>query len=358
MKKIYLCSLLLSLVSLAALGQNRGCNNPMSNFAFQQKFKNIQRQFNEANKLKTALRIVRNNCFTSAQVKEVALLFQTDASRVTFAQAAYPKTYDRNAFHHVYDAFSRFRNVAKTHKAIMQLRKGNNGGGNSGFIGELSFPSWQYPGIANYKGKTNCGQYLNNIGFTNYARQIHQQKNTNNRYQRAWQIMTTNCMTTAQAMKFVSLIQQDNQRLELLKGAFKGIYDIDNYASANVALTNYNNQQSFDRFLKEKTGLSNDEPSCLATDTEFNQIFSQIRQARFRSDKLQKAKTIFQIKKKCFSVDQIRKVVKELTFDQLEFAKFSYDYAHKPDDHYLLESSLRSYFDKQNFMKFLADKRK
>ncbi|OJJ17914.1 hypothetical protein BKI52_29075 [marine bacterium AO1-C] len=358
MKNIYLFTLFVGFISFSAFGQKKGCNNPMSNFAFQQKFKNIQRQFNEANKLKTALRLVRNNCLTSAQVKEVALLFQTDDSRITFAQSAYLKTYDRNAFHHVYDAFTRFRNVAKTHEAIMQLRGGNSGGGGSGFIGELSFPSWQYPGISNYKGRTNCGQYLNNIGFTNYARQINQQKNVNNRYQRAWQIMTTNCMTTAQAMKFVSLIREDNQRLELLKGAFKGIYDVENYSSASVALTNYNNQQSFDRFLKDKTGVSNNEPSCLATDTEFNQIFSQIRQERFRSDKLNKAKTIFKIKKKCFTVVQIRKVIKELTFDQLEFAKFSYDYAHKPDDHYLLESSLRSYFDKQRFMKFLADKHK
>lgn len=361
MKKIYLFALLASLISISTLAQKRrGCNNPMSNFAFQQKFKNIQQQFNEANKLRRALTLVRNNCLTSIQVKEIALLFQTDGSRITFAQQAYSKTYNRNEFHHVYDAFKRFKNVAKVHEAIMQMRRGNggsSGSGDIGFTGALAFPNWQYPSVAGYKGKNNCGRYLNNIGFTNYARQIHQQKNSNARYQRAWQIMTTNCMTTAQAMKFVSLIQQDSQRLELLKGAFKGIFDVGNYFSAGVALTNYNNQQSFDQFLKSKVGFK-DDPSCLASDTEFNQIFSQIRQARFRSDKLKKAKTIFKIKKKCYSLNQIKKVVKELTFDQLDFAKFAYDYAHKKDDYYLLENSLSSYFDKQRFMKFLEQKRK
>ena len=365
MKNIYLFSLIASLISLGAWGQNRGCNNPMSNFAFQQKFRNLQRQFNETNKLQAALRVVRNNCFTSAQVKEVSLLFQTDASRITFVRAAYPKTYDRNAFHHVYDAFAQFENMAKAHEAILQLRQGGNSGGsggsggNAGYSGTITFPSWQYPGITNYRGKTNCGQYLNNIKFTNYARQIYQQQNTNNRYQQAWQIMTTNCMTTAQAMKLVSLIRQDNQRLELLKGASKRIYDIGNYASAKVALTNYNNQQAFNQFLKTNTGTNaGEQPSCLATDIEFNQIFSQIRKSHFRADKLRKAKTIFQIKKKCFSVAQLRKVIGELTFDQLEFAKFAYDYAHKPKDHYLLESSIRSYFDKQKFIKFLGSKNK
>lgn len=363
MKKLYLLTLLICITSLTSFAQRhrkQRCNNPMSNYAFQQRFTGIQQQLNEANKLKTAINLVRLNCLTSAQVKEVTLLFQTDQSRIEFVKEAYLKTYDRGKFHHVYDAFVRFKNVAKAHASIMKIRQGGTGNsGHSGRITKLTFPNWNYPGLINYRGKVNCKNYLSNTSFTNYAQQINQQKGENAKYQRAWQVMTSNCMTTAQIMKFTSLVSMDNNRMALLKIAFDKVYDADNYPSSYIVLSNASVRQEYSQYLKGKMGL-NEKPSCLVTDKEYGQIAGQIKLARFSNTKFNAVSSIFKTKQKCYSITQLKSIGQQFSFssDKMKFAKFAYDYAHKKDDYYQMADIFRSPFDKQDFMKFLGNKKK
>lgn len=332
----------------------------MSNYAFQQRFTRIQQQLDEVSKFKTAINMVRLNCLTSAQVKEITLLFQTDQSRIEFVKEAYLKTYDRGKFHHVYDAFVRFKNVARAHAGIMKIRQG--GTGNSGHNGQttkLTFPKWNYPSILNYRGKVNCKNYLNNTSFTDYAQQINRQKGENARYKRAWQVMTSNCMTTTQIMKFTSLISMDNNRLVLLKIAFDKVYDADNYPLSSIVLSNASVRQEYSQYLKNKMGL-NEKPGCLVTDKEYGQIAGQIKMAHFGSAKFNAISSIFKTKQKCYSIVQLQAIGKQFSFssNKMKFAKFAYDYAHKKDDYYQMADIFSSTFDKQDFMKFLEDKKK
>ena len=367
MKKIYSLIIITLIISTSLNAQSRrkrGCTNPLSNYAFQQKFKGIQRQLNEAYKLKSAINIVHTNCLTSAQVKEITLLFQTDQSRISFAKEAYLKTSDRNQFHHVYDAFNRFRNVAQVHAHILTLRKGGSGGNSGGTGGtgnSLAYPNWNYPSLSGYRGKTNCSSFMNNTSFTGNAIQIQQQSGESNRYSRAWQVATTNCMTTAQVMKLVSFLRQDNNRLAILKGAFDHTYDIDNYASARVTLSNYSTQQDFDRFLKDKVEVKEDVVvSCLISDSDFKSVNSRIKKEWVGRKKFSMIQTIFKSKGKCYAIAQLKNIGKQFSFpsEKLQFAKYAYDYSHKKDDYYQMADIFRSSFSKQDFMDFLKKKQK
>ncbi|EAY29219.1 DUF4476 domain-containing protein [Microscilla marina] len=354
MKKFYYLTLIGLIFSSSLFAQNRrqGCTNPLSNYAFQQKYKSLDRQPNESYKLKAAINLIRLNCMTSSQVKQIAASFQTDQSRVAFVKEAYLKTYDRRQFHHVYDAFKSFRNVARAHQYIMALRKGGSGG--TGNTGQVTFPHWNYPTLAGYQGTNNCNSFISQPIFMNYAHQVHRQSDETSRYTQAWQALTSNCMTTAQVMKMVSLVKQDNHRLALLKGAFDRVYDVGNYASARVALNSLTTQQDFDLFLNSKAGTRKEE-SCLIDDNDFKGVNSQVKKEWVDRKKLNLLQSIFKTKNKCYSIAQLKTIGVQFTFsgDKLKYAKWAYTYAHKKEDYHQMAAIFRSTFTKRDFMNWL-----
>lgn len=358
MKKIYYLTLIGLLFSsvLFAQKRRRGCANPLSTYAFQQKFNDIQRQLNEEYKLKAAINMVRTNCITSSQVTQVTAAFASDQSRIAFVKEAYPKTYDRNRFHQVYAAFKRFRNVAKAHAYIMTLRQGGSTGGNGGNGNPslLSFPHWNYPVLTGYTGANNCNAFLNNTMFMGYANQIHQQSNETDKYSRAWQTLTSNCVTTAQVMKLVSLVSQDNNRLALLKGAYARVYDVDNYAAARVALRALSAQEEFDRFLAGK-GQVKKEEVCLIDDKDFSSVNNQVKKEWVGSKKMSLVQSIFKTKEKCYSIAQLKTIGKQFTFarEKMKFVQWAYNYAHKKQDYHQMADIFRSTFDKRDFTAWL-----
>jgi Domain of unknown function (DUF4476) len=66
----------------------------------------IQRESFDKGKMAIAFQVLRDNYVSSAQVKELTMLFAFDDAKLEFAKYAYPKTIDRGSFFMVYDAFS------------------------------------------------------------------------------------------------------------------------------------------------------------------------------------------------------------------------------------------------------------
>ncbi|HMR90815.1 MAG TPA: DUF4476 domain-containing protein [Chitinophagaceae bacterium] len=66
----------------------------------------IDKEWLESNKLKSALQIVRNNNLSSAQVKEMLLLFSFENNKLELAKQAYANTVDKRNYTMVYDVFS------------------------------------------------------------------------------------------------------------------------------------------------------------------------------------------------------------------------------------------------------------
>jgi hypothetical protein len=66
----------------------------------------IQRESFDRGKLAIATQVLRDNYVTSAQAKELTMLFAFDDAKLEFAKYAYTRTVDRGSFFMLYDVFS------------------------------------------------------------------------------------------------------------------------------------------------------------------------------------------------------------------------------------------------------------
>jgi Domain of unknown function (DUF4476) len=78
----------------------------MNDREFRQVLESIQKEWLESNKLKSATHIVTSNRLTSAQVKQMLILFSFENNKLELAKSAYANTVDKRNYTMVYDAFS------------------------------------------------------------------------------------------------------------------------------------------------------------------------------------------------------------------------------------------------------------
>jgi hypothetical protein len=85
---------------------DRNSRRAMDNNAFQQLKQSIGNESFDNTKLKVARQFIASNYFTTAQVKELVLLFSFENSRLDIAKYAYDYTIDKGNYFLVNDAFS------------------------------------------------------------------------------------------------------------------------------------------------------------------------------------------------------------------------------------------------------------
>jgi hypothetical protein len=78
----------------------------MNDREFSRVLQSIENEWLESNKLKSATHIVRNNMLTSAQVKQMLILFSFENNKLALAKTAYANTTDKRNYNMVYDVFS------------------------------------------------------------------------------------------------------------------------------------------------------------------------------------------------------------------------------------------------------------
>jgi hypothetical protein len=356
MKSIFLSFIFLSL-SYIIVAQNP-CNQPISNFNFQQKKREIQNQFSESQKLLSSKQFVENNCVSSLQVKEIAVLFTDDYSRLDFAKTAFPRVFDRNNFYEVYNAFQNFSTVFMLHDFVLEWRRNNAGlNNNHANNSNLNFPNLIYPNHIGYNGVKKCDNPLNDNDFYTLAWDVNSQQNENDKINRLSQIIFNNCLTTAQTMKFATLLGNENTRLDFLKGAAGRIFDVNNYSQAVQVLNSQLIQQNFLSYIGTGNTMDNNWGLCTISAQEFNDIKSRIAREKFNNTKLSLAKTILRTKK-CFATQQVRDLVKLFPFasDQLDLAKFAYDFTTDTQNYYTLTDAFTFDSDKEALIKFIESK--
>lgn len=85
---------------------NYGYNNVMTSQEFQRVLQSIDKEWLESNKMKSASHIVNTNNLTSAQVKQMVLLFGMESNKLDLAKQAYKNTVDKRNYSMVSDAFN------------------------------------------------------------------------------------------------------------------------------------------------------------------------------------------------------------------------------------------------------------
>jgi hypothetical protein len=86
--------------------ENYGYERGMDDREFNQVLNSIEKEWLESNKLKSATQIATANRLTTAQVKELVLLFSFESNKLDLAKKAYANTVDKRNYSMINDAFS------------------------------------------------------------------------------------------------------------------------------------------------------------------------------------------------------------------------------------------------------------
>ena len=85
---------------------NAGYGRGMNDREFSQVLQAISKEWLETNKMKSATQSVTANSLTSAQVKQLLLLFNFESNKLELAKQAYRNTVDKNHYYVINDVFA------------------------------------------------------------------------------------------------------------------------------------------------------------------------------------------------------------------------------------------------------------
>lgn len=370
--KNYIFIALFFFLQTLSIAQN--CTQPLNNYAFQQKRNTLANQVSDIQRLNTAKQIANESCLSAAQVKELAKLFSDDYAKLEFAKAAYPKTTDKANFYEVYNAFSTFSTVFMLHDFVLEKR-GTNTNYNPNNDPDynptynpnttntnLIFPNYIYPNYVGYNGMKRCNFPMAETDFYQLALDVSRQISETNRIIKLDEIINGNCLTTAQAMKFASLLGIENNKLTFLKKSYNKIFDLNNFQQATQVFNEVVNRENLIAFLQSNgsTGTLDTNNPCSGSgisQTDMNDILARIKRESFNSNKINMAKSLIR-NKKCFTSNQIKDIVMLFTFSdsKMDVAKFAYDFAVDKSNYYVIVDAFTFSTDRDNFMKFLDSK--
>jgi hypothetical protein len=81
------------------------CDSPMSTTDFKSALQSIKSKSFEDSKEQLASQIVKSNCLSSEQIRDVMKVFDFEETRLDFAKKSYSYVFDPNAYYKVNDAF-------------------------------------------------------------------------------------------------------------------------------------------------------------------------------------------------------------------------------------------------------------
>lgn len=362
--KTGIVSFILIFTALFTFGQpgilQQRCNVPMPDHLFRQRLKTVSMQPTDELKLNAAMTALSGNCYSVEQIRTFAGYFAGDQYRLDFAKAAWHNTVDREHFYYVFDAFANFSTVFMLYDYVKSV-EGHPHDYLPPFEPPLSmnFPAFEYPAYTNYQGPSNCNYPIREDEFLRLAFKLNSNQQEFSRLAQLQQVAKSNCLSVAQVMKFASLLESENNRLEFFRTAIGTIFDIGNLNYGSQLFAHIPNRAAFEQLIQiPDTGtVPGDTPPCYVPDNEFDQILSTIRKESFNSAKVTLAKQILR-SKQCFTTIQVREMLRLFSFDdsRLEMAKFAYDFTTDPENYYMVADVFTFSSSREELMKYLAGK--
>jgi len=98
--------------------QNENCEKAMKNKDFKEQLKVIQEtQFSET-KLQLCKGLIKKNCISSKQLKELLSVFSFEQHKTEIAMEAYDKVVDQENFYQIYTVFKMENNIREIEQYI------------------------------------------------------------------------------------------------------------------------------------------------------------------------------------------------------------------------------------------------
>lgn len=99
------------------------CVNPMGSSDFAEAKKSIASKSFEDSKITMAKQIIKANCLSTAQVKEIMMLFSFEDTKLDLAKFAYNRTTDPNNYYKLNDAFTFESSIEELDKYVESQKK-------------------------------------------------------------------------------------------------------------------------------------------------------------------------------------------------------------------------------------------
>lgn len=357
--KIILFVLLVPFASVFGQRPQR-CDVPLPDQVFKQKQRSVMLQTTDELKLRTAINIVSENCLSVEQVRLLAEQFSDDFTRLDFAKAAWHNTVDKENYYYVYDAFAYFSAVFMLHDYVQTVSSRP-----IDYIPpydpplSLNFPALNYPSYETYQGPFNCNYPIREDVFLDMARQVLGRTTEADRLFLLTQLAQNNCLSMAQAMKFSSLLQSEENRISYFRVAVLSIYDTGNLPLGAQMFAHIPNKSEYNSIISNPSPQPQPvlPPPCTVTEEELTQILASIKKESFNSTRLTIAKQILK-SKQCFTTGQVKEIVNLFSFDdsKLEIAEYGWDYTLDRDNYYQVAEVFSFSSTKEKLMKFLETK--
>lgn len=355
MKKL---SLIFLLITSIAQAQNI-CKNPMSAQEFNHQFELLSRMQNDKDQMMLCKNLLRDNCFSTNQVKLIAIIFNKEEPRLNFCMKAFERTVDKENYYEVFDALKLYSSVFKLHDFITGVVPNTNAELTGNYLND---PKITYPICDNYKGLKGCGLPLADNDFNVFTMNFTLPNNEAERQQAAIDFVNKNCVSMAQAMKLSMTLQLESSRLFFLKQVLAKIYDQENYTYAAAVFSNAPYKKDWIDFASGKLTPPLPPPApvviCEVKAADFEQVKKSINNESSSSVKLSLTKQILSAKK-CFKCFQIKEIIGLMSFEsgKLEIAKFAYDYAIDKENYYTVAEALSFSSSKEELMDFIKTKK-
>ncbi len=388
MKKalLSLSFLLISYISFAQLN----CLRPITTNDYNQKKRVVAAIYNEAEKIQKGIQFAQTNCLSVVQVKDFAGMFRNDEDRLQFAQEAYNNTFDKDNFYEVYDIFTKFSDAFRLYDYVLARRSGitipvnpNNPTTPPVVIQptnpqiEINYPpNIYFPSIAGYNGRKNCSNAVSETNFNAFMQQI---VSSDSEFSKTGYIrrLTSrraggNCFSIAQAMKMTLQLPTETTRLDVLKSLYPYLYDLDNISQAVQVLSTRENQDDWLAFIQNPTANPNNPTNpngnptnpvivaCTVSEQEFSALTTVLNNEYSSASRMIVAKNTCR-NFKCFSIAQVRTLVKMFNTEslKLDIAKYLYDYADivQRKQYFSISTEFYTSNARTDFSNFLAAKK-
>ncbi|MFN8292928.1 MAG: DUF4476 domain-containing protein [Chitinophagales bacterium] len=337
---------------------------PMNEIEFKQRYNQmVSMPGGDEAKLKTFRYFITNRSLSSKQVKQFATTIINDAFRYELALSAFAVTTDKENFYEVYDAFATFSTVFRLHDAIHAFAPTPSPAHPPKHPQQ---PNITYPSCNNYIGKKGCAQPLSNGDFNFYAATYFLKNNDDERINEARELAKRYCISMEQFMRMALAFNLDNNRMAFMKETFPRIFDLENYNFATAVFDNEFQRSEWIGFarniLKQLTPQlpppPPPAPACTVSQNELDEVKTTIAKQSLSRTMVAVGKQAIQAKK-CFSSKQIIQIVRLYSFDkdQLDMAKFAYDFTTDKENFYTVANALSFTSSKENLMQFI-DSRK
>lgn len=284
-----------------------GYRSPMSDASFNNLYRNISNQWWQPEKMSLARDAFgANNYFSTAQVRSIVGLMNSEADRLELLKLSYDKITDPSNFSQLYDL----------------LRSGSSRSELDDYVRNNSYGD-AYNG---YKAA------MNDVSFNQLYRNIVDQRNKSKRLNAALNAFNTGShyFTVSQVKQIISSLNDESYRLQLAKASIDNIVDVENLNQLFDLFYNQTSREELDNYIRTNGYANSNYTSnyhSAMTEASFNDLYNNIRSKWLPFGKYNAAVDAFNSSNNYFTASQVRQIIALLSSEsnRLDLAKMAFD---------------------------------